>query len=84
MLLQDNWPSLGSRINGKIHVWVGDRDEYFLNLAVERFKSTTQFLVNPAFDGQVIIEPGKGHTSGWKPSDIRDGMYQRMVSAREQ
>ncbi|MFN7842724.1 MAG: alpha/beta hydrolase-fold protein [Pirellula sp.] len=84
MLLQDNWSNLGSRVNGKIHVWVGDRDEYFLNLAVERFHIMTQALTNPKFDGQIIIEPGKGHTSGWKPSDIRDAMYQRMIHASGQ
>lgn len=80
MILEDNWSNLGNRVNGKIHVWVGDRDEYFLNFAVERFKTMTESLSNPAFDGQIIIEPGKGHTSGWKQSVIRDAMYQRMVA----
>ena len=84
MILQDNWSNLGSRLNGKIHVWVGDRDEYFLNLAVERFKTMTQSLANPTFDGQVIVEPGKGHTSGWKQSTVRDAMYQRMLDVSGQ
>jgi hypothetical protein len=84
LILQDNWSSLGSRLSGKIHVWVGDRDEYFLNLAVERFKIMTESLTNPTFDGQIIVEPGKGHTSGWDQSTIRDAMYQRMVNAPKQ
>jgi hypothetical protein len=83
MVLQDNWSNVGSRLKGKIHVWVGDKDEYFLNLAVERFREMTQTLANPAFVGEVIIEPGKGHTSGWKQSEIRDAMYQRMIADPE-
>lgn len=80
MILEDNWSNLGNRLRGKLHVWVGDRDEYFLNYAVERFKVMTQSLSNPAFDGQIIIESGKGHTNGWKQAAIRDAMYQRMVA----
>jgi len=80
MILEDNWSNLGNRLRGKLHVWVGDRDEYFLNHAVERLKVMTQSLSNPAFDGQIIIESGKGHTSGWKQAVVRDAMYQRMVA----
>jgi hypothetical protein len=79
LILQDNWSRLGPRLAGKIHVWVGDKDEYYLNLAVERFQAMTITLTNPNFDGEIIIEPGKGHTSGWKSAIIRDAMYQRML-----
>lgn len=84
MVLEENWSNLGNRLNGKIHVWVGDRDEYFLNFAVERFRTMTQSLSNPAFIGEIIIEPGKGHTSGWKQSEIRDAMYLRMSSMQSE
>ncbi|XZE20962.1 alpha/beta hydrolase-fold protein [Pirellulaceae bacterium SH449] len=79
LILQDNWSRLGPLLAGKIHVWVGDKDEYYLNLAVERFQAMTTSLTNPAFDGEITIEPGKGHTSGWRSSVIRDAMYERML-----
>jgi hypothetical protein len=78
-ILEDNWSSLGPRLAGKIHVWVGDSDEYFLNLAVARLKEALEKQTAPKFDGEIIIEPGKGHTNGWKSSEIRDRMYERMM-----
>jgi hypothetical protein len=50
---------------GKIHVYVGDMDNFYLNLAVyrlERFLS----LANPSYGGSFEYgRPMKGH--GWSP-----------------
>ena len=61
--LQQNWAKIGPMLKGKIHVYVGDMDNYYLNLAVyllEDFLKTT--------DAQAVFEygrPMKGH--GWQP-----------------
>lgn len=61
--LQANWGKIGPQLRGKIHVYVGDMDNFYLNLAVyllEDFLKTT--------DAQAVFEygrPMKGH--GWQP-----------------
>jgi S-formylglutathione hydrolase FrmB len=77
MVLQDNWSTLGPKLSGKLHVWVGDADDYFLNNAVHRLKSAMDHVNNPKFDGEIIIVPRQGHTSGWGSKQVLDLMAQR-------
>ena len=61
--LQDNWAKIGPQLKGKIHVYVGDMDGYYLDLAVyllEDFLKTTD--ANATFE---YGRPSKGH--GWQP-----------------
>jgi len=51
-ILERDWPTLGPKLRGKIHVYCGSADNYFLNNAVyllEDFLRTT----NPAYEGEV-------------------------------
>jgi hypothetical protein len=74
-----NWPALGPKLGGgKVNVWVGDADDYFLNAAVHRFKAEVARLRNPAFDGRVLIELRATHTSGgWTTRQRLDAMAAR-------
>jgi len=61
--LKQNWPRIGPQLTGKIHVFVGDMDNYYLNLAVyllEDYLKTTG--AQAAFD---YGRPMKGH--GYTP-----------------
>ena len=80
MLLEKNWKKLGPKLaGGKVNIWVGDSDDYFLNAAVRRFKDSTDKLDNPKFDGTILIEARKGHEGGgWSRSQILDAMAARM------
>jgi hypothetical protein len=51
-ILQRDWATLGPRLQGKIHIYVGDMDNYYLNNAVYL---TEEFLkqARPAYDGEV-------------------------------
>ena len=61
-----------------MNVWVGDSDDYFLNAAVRRFRDAADRLKNPKFDGTVLIEARKGHTSGgWTRKEMLDAMGKR-------
>ncbi len=61
--MKANWAKLGSGWKGKLHLYVGDMDNYYLNLAVyllEDYLKTT--------DSDATFEygrPKKGH--GWQP-----------------
>jgi hypothetical protein len=52
-ILQRDWPTLGPKLQGKLNVYVGSADTYFLTDAVyflEDFLKTTK---NPPYDGEV-------------------------------
>jgi hypothetical protein len=80
LVLEKNWSELGPKLaGGKVHIWVGDSDEYFLNGAVRRLKDSTEQLKSPKFDGTILIEARKGHSSGgWTRAEMLDAMARRM------
>jgi hypothetical protein len=77
LVLERNWKTLGPKLAGKIHVWVGDADDYFLNNAVHLLRASLARQTDPQFDGVIEIEPRKGHTSGWSNKRVLDEMAAR-------
>ena len=63
-LMGTNWATLGPKLRGKLHVWVGEADEYFLERAVHRLDQFAREARPPA-DARIEFGPGKGH--GWEP-----------------
>jgi S-formylglutathione hydrolase FrmB len=59
-VLEENWQTLGPKLKGKIHIWVGDADDYFLNNAVHLLDKALQG-VTPPFDGKITYGPRGGH-----------------------
>ena len=77
-VLETNWKTLGPKLaGGKVRVWVGDADDYFLNNGVHRLKEATAGFTNPSFDGAIEIEMRKGHGGGWSGKKILDEMAER-------
>jgi hypothetical protein len=74
-----NWKELGPKLaGGKVNVWVGDADDYYLNAAVHKFKAAVGQLSEPAFDGKVLIELRGTHRSGgWTRKERLDAMAAR-------
>ncbi|NOT61116.1 MAG: hypothetical protein HOP19_12930, partial [Acidobacteria bacterium] len=64
--LEKNWAKLGPDLVGKIHVYCGDMDNYYLNLAVYQLEEFLTAAVNPK--AEAVFEygrPMKAH--GWQP-----------------
>lgn len=64
--LEKNWKELGPKLIDKLHVYVGDADNFYLNRAVYSFQDFLKHTENPHYEG--IFEygrPMKGH--GWQP-----------------
>lgn len=77
MVLENNWRTLGPKLRGKLTIWVGEADDYFLNNAVHMLDA---FLsrANPPYEGRLIYGPGKGH--GWMPFTEREIMDQMAAA----
>lgn len=52
-ILQRDWPTLGPKLQGKLHVYVGTADTYFLTDAVYYLEDVLKGLKNPPYDGEV-------------------------------
>ncbi len=64
--LTQNWSRIGPSLIGKIHMYVGDMDNYYLNLAVYRMEDALRSMTNPK--AEAVFEygrPMKPH--GWQP-----------------
>jgi hypothetical protein len=51
--LQKNWTTLGPKLAGKIHVYVGSADTYFLNNAVYYLEDVLNATKDPPYGGEV-------------------------------
>lgn len=61
---QRNWSTLGPKLQGKLHFFAGDMDNYYLDLAVYDFQDLVDSSSNPHSDADFTYgRPMKGH--GW-------------------
>ena len=75
-ILRRDWHKLGPKLEGKIHIYVGEADNYFLNNAVylvEDFLKTTK---NPHYAGEVDYEPRAEHC--WNGDHTRPNAISRL------
>jgi putative esterase len=64
--VKTSWATLGPKLKGKIHIYVGDMDNFYLNLAVYKFEEMAKELKNPECECEFAYgRPMKGH--GWQP-----------------
>jgi hypothetical protein len=71
LIMQENWKTLGPKLQGKLHISVGEADNYFLNNGVHYLD---EFLskADPPYQGRIVYGPGKGH--GWVDIPLRKMM----------
>jgi hypothetical protein len=68
---EKNWPTLGPQLAGRIHLYCGDMDNYYLNLAVYLFEDSLKKFQNPTPDATFEYgRPMKGH--GWMPMSFEE------------
>jgi hypothetical protein len=52
-VMQREWATLGPKLQGKLHIYVGSADTYFLNDAVYYLEDFLKSTKNPPYDGEV-------------------------------
>jgi len=80
-ILQRDWPKLGEQLKGKIHIYVGDMDNYYLNNAVYTAEDVLKQLQNPSC--QCEVDYGDRAEHCWngdhtQPNYISRLRYHRM------
>ncbi len=52
-IMERDWKTLGPKLAGKVHIYVGSADTYYLTDAVYYTQATLEALKNPAYGGEV-------------------------------
>src|SRR5205814_7362198 len=61
LVLKRNWATLGPKLVGKIHISVGEADNYFLNNAVHLLDNFLR-RAKPPYGGSIVYGPGRDHS----------------------
>jgi len=74
-ILQRDWPTLGPKLRGKLRLYVGDMDNYYLNNAVY---GVEKFLraANPPSDA--VVDYGDRDEHCWNGDHTRPNAYSRL------
>ncbi len=76
-ILRRDWDKgLGKKLQGKIHIYVGEADNYYLNNAVYLIEEFLKSTKNPYFDGEVDYEPRAEHC--WNGDHTRPNATSRL------
>jgi hypothetical protein len=77
--LETSWAKLQPKLAGKLRVWVGEKDDYFLEGGV-RFLDAFLKKARPPAGERVTFAPGQGH--GWRGISDRE-LVRQMGAAVE-
>jgi hypothetical protein len=77
LVLERNWSELGPKLQGKLHIFTGDQDTFYLDGAVVLLKESLERLGS---DAVVEIQPGKDHGSILTPQ-FRDRVRLEMAQS---
>ena len=58
---EDNWADLGPKIAGKLHIWMGDMDNFYLNNAMKLYEEMLSQQTQPSSDAEFTWVDGAGH-----------------------
>jgi len=75
-ILERDWAKLGPELAGKIHIYVGSDDTYFLNDAVYRMEDFLDATKNPPYGGEVTYGPRAEHC--WNGDPKLPNAYSRL------
>jgi enterochelin esterase-like enzyme len=77
LTLENNWKALGPKLAGKLHVYVGGDDTYYLDGAVALLKES---LAKLGSDAEVEVVPGRDHGS-LVDAKLRERISREMAEA---
>jgi hypothetical protein len=76
LVAERNWATLGPKLRGKIHIWVGENDDYFLNNGVHLFDDFIS-KAEPRYEGWIMYDARGRH--GWMPKSLSEIMKEMAV-----
>jgi len=75
-IMERDWATLGPKLEGKIHIYVGDMDNYYLNNAVYLTEAFLEQTTNPYYGGEVAYGDRAEHC--WNGDPTRPNGLSRL------
>ncbi|HXV90806.1 MAG TPA: hypothetical protein VD707_05510 [Gemmatimonadales bacterium] len=75
-IIRRDWKTLGPKLRGKLHIYVGDMDNYYLNNAVYLTEAMLDSLTDPPAEAEVDYGDRAEHC--WNGDHERSNGYSRM------
>ena len=75
-ILRRDWATLGPKLEGKIHIYVGDMDNYYLNNAVYLIEDFLESTENPHYGGEIDYGDRAEHC--WNGDQTRPNATSRL------
>ncbi len=75
-ILQRDWKSLGPKLQGKLHIYCGDMDNYYLNNAVYQMEAFLKTTKNPFYNGEVDYGDRAEHC--WNGDHVNPNQISRL------
>ena len=76
-LVEEDWSELGPKVAGKIYVWMGDMDNYYLNNAMRDFDTYLKSATEPSSDAVIEFSPMKGHCTDYSHRRVLEQIAER-------
>jgi S-formylglutathione hydrolase FrmB len=75
---KENWETLGPKLAGKVYVWMGDMDNFYLNEATRSFAAYLESTTSPKSDAIIEFEPREGHCSQFSYKLVLEKIQERL------
>lgn len=75
---KENWEELGPKIDGKIYIWMGDMDHFYLNTATRAFSAWLETTENPKSDAEIVFSPMEGHCSKFSHKVVLEQIQKKL------
>ena len=75
---KENWTELGPKIQGKVYIWMGDMDHFYLNPATRAFDDFITEAENPTSDALIVFTPMAGHCQNFSNKKVLMQMDEKL------
>ena len=76
--LDKNWQTLGPKLQGKIYIWMGDMDHFYLNPATRALDEYLKTTKNPVSDANINFSPMEGHCAEYSFRDVMEKIDKKI------
>ena len=73
-ILERDWAILGPKLVGKLNIYTGDMDSYYLNNAAHMMHEFLESTTDPYYDGEVVFKPRAPHCWGPRGAELLSKM----------
>ena len=80
---KEHWAELGPKIQGKIHIWMGDMDNYYLNNAMRDYDAFLKSTNNPKSDAEIVFSPMCGHCENYSIRTYLEAIEKEHITKPE-